>query len=72
VAPQIVPPKAIPGPPIEINGRIVLFTLAVASITCLVCSLAPALAAVGSDVHASLKDGGADPLPAVIASECAK
>jgi putative ABC transport system permease protein len=63
LAPQIVPPNAIPGPPIELNMRITLFTLVVASVTCLICSLAPALAAAGSDVQATLKDGGRGSTP---------
>lgn len=43
---------------IEMNGPVLLFTVAVTMITTLLCGLAPALHAVGGDLHRRLKDAG--------------
>jgi putative ABC transport system permease protein len=54
-APKFVPSNVIPAP-IELNGAVTLFTLALSALTAMLCGLAPALAIGQSDIQKTLKD----------------
>lgn len=52
-------PDALPqGPDIGIDGRVLLFTFAVAILTGLLCGLVPAFSALGGRLYDALKEGG--------------
>jgi putative ABC transport system permease protein len=55
LTPRIVPAGAIPGP-IELNGAVAGFTLAISAMTSLLCGLAPALSWARSDVQGVLRE----------------
>lgn len=55
LAPRIVPAGVIPGP-IELNGAVTGFTLAISAMTSLLCGLAPALSSARSDVQGVLRE----------------
>ena len=57
LSPRFVPAGVIPGP-IELNGMVVGFTLAISAMTCLLCGLAPALSSARSGVQAVLRESG--------------
>ena len=57
LAPRIVPAGVIPGP-IELNGAVTGFTLAISAMTSLLCGLAPALSSARSDVLGVLRESG--------------
>ncbi|HEY6291606.1 MAG TPA: ABC transporter permease [Terriglobia bacterium] len=55
----VMPPGTLPSESvIELNSSVLLFTVAVTMITTLLCGLAPALHAVGGELHPRLKDTG--------------
>ena len=55
LAPQIAPANVIPGP-IELNGMVAGFTLAISAMTSLLCGLAPALSSARSDIQGVLRE----------------
>ncbi|HEV2380752.1 MAG TPA: ABC transporter permease [Terriglobia bacterium] len=55
----VLPQGALPSEAvIEMNSPVLLFTVAVTMLTTLLCGLAPALHAVGGELHPRLKDAG--------------